>query len=62
MTATRIGLDGLVFDVDVTGPEDGEPVLLLHGFPHNKESWTETAPLLHAAGLRTVAQIGRAHV
>ncbi|MFF9102544.1 alpha/beta fold hydrolase [Streptomyces rubrogriseus] len=55
MTATRIALDDLVFDVDVAGPEDGEPVLLLHGFPHNKESWTETAPLLHAAGLRTVA-------
>ncbi|MBD0424108.1 alpha/beta hydrolase [Streptomyces sp. TRM S81-3] len=51
----QITLDDLVFDVTVDGPPDGEPVLLLHGFPHNKESWTETAPLLHAAGLRTIA-------
>ncbi|MFE7133719.1 alpha/beta fold hydrolase [Streptomyces sp. NPDC057638] len=51
----RVTLDGLAFDVDVAGPAAGEPVLLLHGFPHNKESWTETAPLLHAAGLRTIA-------
>ncbi|MEV0638635.1 alpha/beta hydrolase [Streptomyces sp. NPDC050619] len=51
----RITSDDLVFDVDVAGPADGEPVLLLHGFPHNKESWTETAPLLHEAGLRTIA-------
>lgn len=55
MTAHQIKLDGLEFDVDVDGPGDGEPVLLLHGFPHNKESWTETAPLLHQAGLRTIA-------
>ncbi|MFI5621364.1 alpha/beta fold hydrolase [Streptomyces sp. NPDC051567] len=51
----QITLGDLVFDVDVAGPADGEPVLLLHGFPHNKESWTETAPLLHRAGLRTIA-------
>ncbi|UQX05330.1 alpha/beta hydrolase [Streptomyces sp. RerS4] len=52
---TAITLGDLTFDVEVSGPADGVPVLLLHGFPHNKESWTETAPLLHAAGLRTVA-------
>ncbi|MGW0395378.1 alpha/beta fold hydrolase [Streptomyces sp. NPDC003042] len=51
----NITLGDLVFDVDVSGPADGDPVLLLHGFPHNKESWTETEPLLHAAGLRTIA-------
>ncbi|MCX5199602.1 alpha/beta hydrolase [Streptomyces sp. NBC_00249] len=50
-----ITLGDLVFDVDVSGPADGAPVLLLHGFPHNKESWTETKPLLHTAGLRTIA-------
>ncbi|MEU8775880.1 alpha/beta hydrolase [Streptomyces sp. NPDC048606] len=52
---TAITLGDLTFDVEVGGPADGDPVLLLHGFPHNKESWTETAPLLHAEGLRTIA-------
>ncbi|GAA2254461.1 epoxide hydrolase [Streptomyces ruber] len=51
----RVTVDDLVFDVDVAGPEDGEAVLLLHGFPHSRESWTDIAPLLHRAGLRTVA-------
>ncbi|MFS7878854.1 alpha/beta fold hydrolase [Streptomyces asiaticus] len=52
---TRIPVEGLVFDVDVAGPEDGEPVLLLHGFPHNRLSWSEVSPVLHPAGLRTIA-------
>lgn len=51
----RITANNLVFDVDVQGPEDGETVLLLHGFPHNRQSWSGVAPLLHEAGLRTVA-------
>jgi hypothetical protein len=25
--------DGLIFDVVDSGPSDGEPVVLLHGFP-----------------------------
>lgn len=55
MTAERITVHDLVFDVDVAGPADAPVVLLLHGFPHSRESWTGVAPLLHAAGLRTVA-------
>ncbi|MFI6084355.1 alpha/beta fold hydrolase [Streptomyces sp. NPDC051217] len=51
----QISLNELVFDVDVAGPEDGDPVLLLHGFPHSRQSWSEIAPILHRAGLRTVA-------
>ncbi|MEV6588455.1 alpha/beta fold hydrolase [Streptomyces acidicola] len=51
----RVAVGKLVFDVDVAGPEGGEVVLLLHGFPHSRESWTDIAPLLHRAGLRTVA-------
>ena len=29
----QITRDGLVFDVYESGPADGEPVVLLHGFP-----------------------------
>lgn len=45
----------LTFDVRVDGPEDGRPVLLLHGFPETSLSWAAVTPLLTAAGLRTYA-------
>jgi pimeloyl-ACP methyl ester carboxylesterase len=44
---------GLVFEVSAAGPEDGEPVLLLHGFPQNSHEWDAVLPALHEAGLRT---------
>ena len=46
---------GFAFDVDVDGPADGAPVLLLHGFPENRRMWAPVVPFLHAAGLRTIA-------
>lgn len=51
----RVSAGGLTFDVRIAGPEDGEPVVLLHGFPHNFRSWQDVEPLLHAQGLRTIA-------
>ncbi|MFC8921864.1 alpha/beta fold hydrolase [Cellulosimicrobium sp. NPDC057127] len=45
----------LTFDVHDDGPADGETVVLLHGFPEDSSSWTRATPLLHEAGLRTVA-------
>lgn len=51
----RFHHDGLDFDVTDTGPLDGDPVVLLHGFPERATSWHRVAPLLHAAGLRTYA-------
>ena len=47
--------DGLTFDVRDAGPGDGEPVVLLHGFPQDSRSWDRVAPVLHGAGLRTLA-------
>jgi pimeloyl-ACP methyl ester carboxylesterase len=55
MTPQRISLGDLTFDVDVDGPADGAPVLLLHGFPHSRQSWSGVAPILNDAGLRTIA-------
>jgi pimeloyl-ACP methyl ester carboxylesterase len=45
---------GLSFDVLDDGPLDGTPVILLHGFPANWDSFAEVTPVLHAAGIRTL--------
>ena len=45
----------MVFDVTDGGPPDGEPVLLLHGFPQDRTAWDRLSPVLHGAGLRTLA-------
>ncbi|GAA4376788.1 alpha/beta fold hydrolase [Nocardioides caricicola] len=52
---TQFTNDGLTFDVLDEGPSDGPPVVLLHGFPERSSSWRHVAPLLHAAGFRTLA-------
>ena len=47
--------DGLIFDVLDAGPADGEPVVLLHGFPQDATAWDRVTPALHQHGLRTLA-------
>jgi pimeloyl-ACP methyl ester carboxylesterase len=47
--------DGLTFDVRDAGPPDGDPVVLLHGFPQDSTAWNRVAPALHQHGLRTLA-------
>jgi pimeloyl-ACP methyl ester carboxylesterase len=51
----QVDVGDLTFDVRVDGPEDGRPVLLLHGFPQTSLSWAAVTPLLTRAGLRTYA-------
>jgi pimeloyl-ACP methyl ester carboxylesterase len=51
----RVAARELNFDVRTGGPEDGPPVLLLHGFPQHGGMWDAVVPALHAAGLRTYA-------
>ena len=51
----RVDVGDLTFDVRVDGPEDGRPVLLLHGFPQTALSWAAVTPRLAEAGLRTYA-------
>ena len=46
---------GLVLDAVATGPADGSPVVLLHGFPQTSASWRRVLPALAAAGYRAVA-------
>jgi pimeloyl-ACP methyl ester carboxylesterase len=45
----------MVFDVQDGGPPDGEPVVLLHGFPQDCTAFDRVSPALHSAGLRTLA-------
>ena len=58
---TEVTRDGLTLDVVDEGPLEGEPVVLLHGFPERATSWRLVAPLLHAQGLRTLAVDQRGH-
>ena len=43
----RVDVGDLTFDVRVDGPEDGRPVLLLHGFPETSASWAAVTPAAH---------------
>jgi pimeloyl-ACP methyl ester carboxylesterase len=56
MSETRtIRVAGLDFTVDLHGPADGTPVLMLHGFPQSRAAWRSQGAALGAAGFRTVA-------
>jgi pimeloyl-ACP methyl ester carboxylesterase len=46
---------GLTFDVQDSGPRDGEVIVLLHGFPETSASWDAVVPALVAAGYRVLA-------
>ncbi len=45
----------LCFDAMAAGPQDGDLVLLLHGFPQTKLAYRLQLPVLAAAGYRAVA-------
>lgn len=51
----QIPVGELVFQARVAGPADGEPVLLLHGFPETSYAWRHQLEALGAAGFRAVA-------
>ncbi|CDG85941.1 alpha/beta fold hydrolase [Janthinobacterium agaricidamnosum] len=43
------------------GPEEGRPVILLHGFPYDMHSYVDVAPMLAAQGYRVVVPHLRGH-
>ena len=43
------------------GPDDGEPVLLLHGFPYDIHTYVDVIPPLVAAGRRVIVPYLRGH-
>ncbi|WP_202913336.1 alpha/beta fold hydrolase [Acuticoccus sediminis] len=44
----------LVITAELSGPEDGSPIILLHGWPDGPRCWDAVRPALHAAGYRTI--------
>jgi pimeloyl-ACP methyl ester carboxylesterase len=58
---TEVQRAGLVLDVLDEGPVDGEPIVLLHGFPERASSWAQVARRLHDAGYRTLAMDQRGY-
>ena len=55
ISLTQIAVGGFTFDVRVAGPQDGEVVVLLHGFPQSSYEWQHQMRALAAAGFRAVA-------
>jgi pimeloyl-ACP methyl ester carboxylesterase len=55
MDRIDVAVGPLTFDALAAGPEGGEGVLLLHGFPQTSQSWTDQLEALGAAGYRAVA-------
>lgn len=51
----QIPARGFVFDAIAAGPADGDPVLLLHGFPQTSRAWRRQLDALGDAGYRAVA-------
>lgn len=51
----KITVGGLDFAVRMEGPEDGQPVVLLHGWPDRANLWDSQITALNAAGFRTIA-------
>ncbi|WP_011161102.1 alpha/beta fold hydrolase [Gordonia westfalica] len=47
--------DSLTLQVTEHGSEDGEPIVLLHGFPQDSTSWTAVAEILAETGFRVLA-------
>ncbi|HET7722084.1 MAG TPA: alpha/beta hydrolase [Acidimicrobiales bacterium] len=55
VSKTTIDAGGLTFDALVAGPDAGEVVLLLHGFPQSASMWRPQLEALAGAGYRAVA-------
>jgi len=58
-TELEIEANGLRFETLVAGPEEGQAVILLHGYPQSAASWQETMEWLDGRGYRAIAPDGR---
>ncbi len=57
----RVRTDVLEVAYVDAGPPDGEPVLLLHGYPYDIHSYVDVIPLLAAEGHRVIVPYLRGH-
>jgi len=53
-TSTTVDSGGVPIHVEVTGPDDGHPVLLIHGFPDSGRLWSKQVGPLSDAGHRVI--------
>jgi pimeloyl-ACP methyl ester carboxylesterase len=44
----------LEISYEESGPHDGQPVFLMHGFPYDIHAYSEVSPILAAAGCRVI--------
>ena len=54
--------DILEIAFDDRGPTDGQPVILLHGFPYDVRAYDEVADALASDGCRVIVPFLRANV
>jgi pimeloyl-ACP methyl ester carboxylesterase len=52
---TQVAVGELTFNVRMAGPESGEVVVLLHGFPETSYEWRNQIEALSASGYRVIA-------
>ncbi|MFM0339403.1 alpha/beta fold hydrolase [Paraburkholderia fungorum] len=57
----QIKTDLLDIEYHETGPENGHPVILLHGFPYDIHSYVDVAPILAGQGYRVIVPHLRGH-
>ena len=50
----RVDSSGVNLNVEISGPDDGRAVLLLHGFPDSGRLWSSQAGALSSAGYRVI--------
>ena len=58
-TSHRIAAGVLDIAYHESGPADGPPVFLMHGFPYDVQAYAEVAPRLAAAGCRVIVPMLR---
>lgn len=61
MPVQQVQTDTLDIGYHETGPADGHPVILLHGFPYDIHSYADVAPLLAKQGYRVLVPYLRGH-
>lgn len=55
------GANGLPLQADVAGPQDGQPVILLHGGGQTRHSWGNALLEFAGAGYRVISYDARGH-
>ena len=54
MQLAAIETPTLAIGCELSGPEDGHPVILLHGWPDDVRTWDRVLPAFHGARFKTV--------